>query len=196
VESSVAVSPSGYPVQVDIPRPAKTSRLLLLLRIFLILPQLLFAIVVSVVALVLALINYLVVLITGHAAFVGFLSGTVRYLTRVNAYWYFLVDKYPPFSLGEAPEYPVEVLVARPGHIHRWRIFSYILAFPHLLILYGLQILVSFTTLVAFVIVLIFGRYPAGLFGLGVALMRYQARLAAYLYLVVDRYPPFTLGLS
>ena len=34
------------------------------------------------------------------------------------------------------------------------------------------------------------------LIGLGVALMRYQARVAAYLYLVVDSYPPFTLGLS
>src|SRR5205807_9544606 len=158
LESSAAVAAGAYPVQVEIPKPAKSSRLLLLLRFILIIPSLLFAMVLITVGLVLTVINYIVVLITGHAVFVGFLSGTVRYLTRMNAYWYFLVDKYPPFTLGEAPDYPAHVLVAPPGHIHRWRIFSYILALPHILILYGLSVLVSFTTLVAFVVVLIFGR--------------------------------------
>ncbi|HEY2161590.1 MAG TPA: DUF4389 domain-containing protein [Solirubrobacteraceae bacterium] len=196
MEGSAAPDPSGYPVDVVIPRPAKTSRLLLFLRIILVIPQLLFALVIILVASVLTLINYVVVLITGRAVFVGFLSGTVRYTTRVNAYCYFLVDKYPPFSLGEAADYPVQVVIARPGKIHRWRIFSYILALPHFLILYGLAVLVSVTTLVAFFIVLIFGRYPPGLFGLAAMYMRYQARVAAYLYLVVDRYPPFALSAS
>ena len=196
MEGTAALDPSGYPVDVVIRRPAKSSRLLLLLRIFLIIPQLLFGLVIVLVASILALINYIVVLITGRAAFVSFLSGAVRYGTRLNAYAYFLVDEYPPFSIGEEPDYPVQVLIARPGKIHRWRIFSYILAFPHFLILYGLYVLTAFTTLVAFFIVLIFGRYPPGLFGLAAMYMRYQARVSAYLYLVVSRYPPFALGAS
>lgn len=194
VEGSAAVSQPGYPVQVEIPRPAKTSRLLLLVRFILIIPQLLFGLVITIVALVLAAINYFVVLITGRAAFAAFLSGAIRYGTRVNAYWYFLVDKYPPFSLGDAPDYPVTVTLARPGKIHRWRFFSYFLALPHFLILYGLTIVVSLTTFVSFFIVLVVGRYPPGLFGLAAGLMRYQARVAGYLYLVVDRYPPFSLS--
>ncbi len=52
----------------------------------------------------------------------------------------------------------------------------------------------SITTLIAFFIVLIFGRYPPGLFGLAASLMRYQARVNAYLYLVVSDYPPFSLS--
>jgi Domain of unknown function (DUF4389) len=95
LESSDAVSLSGYAVQVEIPRPDKTSRLLLLVRFILIIPQLVFGLAVVIVAAVLLVINSFVVLITGRAAFIGYLSGTVRYSTRVNAYWFFLVDKYP-----------------------------------------------------------------------------------------------------
>jgi uncharacterized protein DUF4389 len=195
VESSV-VTPSGYAVNVQIPRPARTSRLLLFLRIILLIPQYLFLLVVGIAATVLVLINYVVVLITGRTAFFGFLSGVLRYGTRLTAYSYFLTDKYPPFSLGEAPDYPVQVEIEHPQKIHRWRVFSFILAFPHFLLLYGLLVLASFTSLVSFFIVLIFGRYPAGLFGIAAAAVRYQTRVNAYLYLIVRHYPPFTLGLS
>jgi hypothetical protein len=188
--------PSGYAVEVEIPRPRRTSRLLLFLRFILLIPQYLFLLVVGLAATVLVLINYFVVLITGRAAFAGFLSGVLRYTTRVTAYSYFLTDKYPPFSLGEAPNYPVRVAIARPGKIHRWRFFSFILAFPHILVLYGLLTLASFTTLVAFFIVLVAGRYPAGLFGIAAAAVRYQTRVNAYLYLIVSHYPPFSLGLG
>lgn len=84
MESSDAVSLSGYAVQVEIPRPDKTSRLLLLVRFILIIPQLVFGLAVVIVAAVLLVINYFVVLITGRAAFIGYLSGTVRYSTRVG----------------------------------------------------------------------------------------------------------------
>ncbi len=194
MEATAIASPSGYAVDVEIPRPPRTGRLLLLLRWILLLPQYFFALAIFLVAAVLLLINYLVVLITGRAAFAGFLSGTVRYGTRLTAYQYFLTDSYPPFSLGECPDYPVQVQIAPPGRIHRWRFFSFILAFPHILVLYGLLCLTAITTLIAFVVALFIARYPPGLFGIAASTVRYQARVNAYLYLIVSHYPPFSLS--
>src|SRR5947209_3612961 len=177
MEASAVPAPSGYAVQVVIPRPPRTGRLLLLFRWILLLPQYFFGLAIFLVATVLVLVNYFVVLIAGRAAFAGFLSGTLRYATRLNAYMYFLTDSYPPFSLGQCPEYPVQVTIARPGHIHRWRFFSILLAVPHILVLYGLLILASITTLIVFVIALFVARYPPGLFGITPAAVRYQARV-------------------
>jgi Domain of unknown function (DUF4389) len=156
--AEAAIPASEYGVDVIMSRPPKTSRLLLLFRWLLLIPQYFFAIGVYVIALVLLLINYIVVLITGRCAFFGFLAGTVSYGTRLTAYSYFMTDKYPPFSLGEVPDYPVQIRIEHHGKVHRWRVFSYILAIPQILILYGLTILWSVTTLIAFVAGLILGR--------------------------------------
>jgi Domain of unknown function (DUF4389) len=181
-------------VQVDMQRPERSSRLKLLFRWLLILPQYFFLIAVGLVAAVMMIINYFVVLIAGRAVFVGFLSGVLRYITRVNAYMFLLTDAYPPFSLGEEPDYPVSVTIAPPGRIHRWRFFSFILAMPHVLVLYVLEILTGLSTFIAAIVILIFGRYPAGLFGIAASTVRYQARVNAYLYLITDSYPPFSLS--
>jgi Domain of unknown function (DUF4389) len=192
--AEAAIPQSGYSVDVDVSRPPKTSRLLLLFRWLLLIPQYVFALVIFIIAAVLVLINYIVVLITGRCAFFGFLSGTVRYSTRLTAYSYFMTDKYPPFSLGEEPDYPVQIRIDHPHKVHRWRVFSYILALPHILILYGLLILWSVTTLIAFVAGLITGRYLPGLFGIAAMTLRYQTRVNAYLYLITEGYPPFVFG--
>jgi Domain of unknown function (DUF4389) len=185
---------SDAAVQVEIPRPARSSRLKMIFRGLLLIPHYLFLMVVGLIAAVGMLVNYLVVLITGRAVFVEFLSGTLRYITRVNAYMYLLTDAYPPFALDEAPGYPVAVSIAKPGKIHRWRVLSYLLAIPHILVLYVLVIVSAITTLISALVILITGRYPAGLFGIAAATVRYQARVNAYIYLVTDSYPPFSLS--
>lgn len=192
--AAAAVPQGEYSVDVIMSRPAKTSRLLLLFRWLLLIPQYIFAIGVYLVAIVLLLINYIVVLITGRCAFYGFLAGTVRYGTRLTAYAYFMTDEYPPFSLGECPDYPVQIRVDHPPKVHRWRFFSFLLAIPHLLILYGLTALWSITTLVAWVAGLVTGRYLPGLFGIALMTLRYQTRVNAYLFLITEGYPPFAFG--
>lgn len=181
-------------VTVQIPRPEKSSRLLLLFRSILLMPHFIFLLIVGLVAYVALLINYVVVLITGRAAFFGLLSGVLRYGTRINAYMYFLTDKYPPFSLGQAPDYPVQVIVPPPGHIHRWRVLSTILVIPHLIVLFGLMIAAAVTSFISWLVILVAGRYPPGLFGISAAAVRYQARINAYIYLITRGYPPFSLS--
>jgi Domain of unknown function (DUF4389) len=192
--AQAAISSSEYSVDVIMSRPPKTSRLLLLFRWLLLIPQYFFALVVYIVAMVLLLLNYIVVLITGRCAFFGFLSGTIRYGTRLTAYTYFMTDKYPPFSIGEEPDYPAQIVIEHPRKVHRWRVFSFVLAIPHILVLYGLLILWMCTTLIAFVAGLITGRYLPGLFGIAIMTLRYQTRVNAYLYLITEGYPPFSFG--
>jgi hypothetical protein len=185
---------NGASVQVEIPRPERSGRLKMIFRFLLLIPHDCFVLVVGLVAVVCMLINYFVVLITGRAVFVDFLSGALRYITRLNAYIYLLTDAYPPFSLGDAPDYPVRVSIAPPGRIHRWRFFSYFLAIPHILVLYVLVIVSGITTFISAIVILFIGRYPPGLFGIAAATVRYQARVNAYIYLITDSYPPFSLS--
>jgi len=192
--TAAASALANYPVEVDLQYPERTSRLLLLFRGFLMIPQFLFAIGVMLIAMILMFLNYLAVLVTGRSAFAGYLSGALRYITRINAYMYFLTDQYPPFSLSDDANYPVRVIVDKPGHIHRWRVLSSFLAAPHIIVLYVLTIAAALASVVSWVTILFTGRYPSALFNVTAAAVRYQVRVNAYLYLIVDRYPPFTLS--
>jgi hypothetical protein len=182
----------GDDVQVDVERPVKQSRLKVFFRFILVIPLYVMLIGVGIVAGILMFINYFIVLITARSAFVGFLSGTLRFVTRVTAYAYFLTDEYPPFSLGEDPGYAVRVIVPHPGRLRRWRFFSYFLAIPHILVLYGLAILAGICTFIAWFVLIITAHYPDSLYGISRMFVRYQARVNAYLYLVTDHYPPFS----
>jgi hypothetical protein len=43
-------------------------------------------------------------------------------------------------------------------------------------------------------VILFVGRYPPGLFSISGPAVRYQARVNAYLYLITDSNPPFSLS--
>lgn len=47
--------------------------------------------------------------------------------------------------------------------------------------------------MVAWFAILFTGRYPAGLYEFGVGVLRWNTRVEAYLLLLRDEYPPFSL---
>ena len=51
----------------------------------------------------------------------------------------------------------------------------------------------GFTTIAAWFIIVITGAYPQGLYEFGVGALRWRLRVEAYLLLMVDEYPPFSL---
>ena len=67
------------------------------------------------------------------------------------------------------------------------------MALPHLLLLPLLLAAWFFTTVAAWVLILLRGRYPEPLFPFAVGVVRWAVRVEAYLLLLVDEYPPFTL---
>jgi hypothetical protein len=49
------------------------------------------------------------------------------------------------------------------------------------------------TAVVSWLLILLTGRYPQGLYDFGVGALRWLIRVEAYMLLLVDDYPPFSL---
>jgi hypothetical protein len=146
------------------------------------------------VAVFLAIVSWFTILVSG-THIVGIRQFTAFYLrwrTRALAYFMLLADPYPPF--GDGP-YPASFEIVDPS-APRDRMtvaFRLLLAIPHFIVLFFLLIAWCLATIVGWFIILFTGTYPAGLHEFGVGAMQWQLRVEAYLYLMVDEYPPFSL---
>ncbi len=88
--------------------------------------------------------------------------------------------------------FPLRYDVAYPERLSRWLIFvKWLLAIPHLLILYVLGSVQGILTLIAFFAILFTRRYPRGLFDFAVYIQRWSSNVGAYIGLQRDEYPPF-----
>ena len=113
----------------------------------------------------------------------------------MNAYVGLLRDEYP--STDEAQAVSVEIPYPDvEGQLNRFMpLVKWLLAIPHVIVLYVLSICVLVVTVIAWFAILIVGRYPRGLFNFSVGVMRWSERVNAYVVLLTtDRYPPFRLG--
>jgi len=68
-----------------------------------------------------------------------------------------------------------------------------ILLLPHLIVLFVLNLLAAIAVYVGYLVVLITGRYPPGLYDFVLGALRWQTRITAWLFGLVDEYPPFSL---
>lgn len=97
-----------YPVDIIIPYPEKSSRLLALLSLLFLIPKVIILIphlfvlwVLGILAGLAWIIGQFAVLFTGKypKSFFDFIVGFSRWQVRLNAYLMGLTDKYPPFTL-------------------------------------------------------------------------------------------------
>ncbi|HWK90473.1 MAG TPA: DUF4389 domain-containing protein, partial [Longimicrobium sp.] len=100
--------------------------------------------------------------------------------------------EYPPF--GDEP-YPAELVVDVPDAPRdrasvAFRIF---LAIPHLVALWALGIAWCLVTFIAWLAILFTGEHPDGLYQFSLGVLRWNTRVEAYLLLLHDEYPPFSL---
>ena len=90
--------------------------------------------------------------------------------------------------------HPVTFSVAYPESLSRWKIFvKFLLAIPHLVVLYALSLAAGITTLVAWFAILFTGKYPDGLFKFAVGVQRWNYNVNVYTLLLRDEYPPFSM---
>lgn len=116
----------------------------------------------------------------------------LRWRVRATAYVSLLRDEYPPFG---DDAYPAELMIRRPV-APRDRLsvaFRLILVLPQLVVLWAVSVAWAVTTVVAWFAILFTGSYPAALYDFAVGALRWNIRVEAYLLLLHDQYPPFSL---
>jgi hypothetical protein len=151
--------------------------------------------VLGTMAALLAIVSWFTIVISREhiAALRQFTSFYLRWRVRALAYLMLLEDRYPPF--GDAP-YPASLTLVDPaGPRDRLTVgLRLLLAIPHFITLFFVLCAWWVTTVVAWVAILFSGRYPQGLFEFGVGSFRWLIRVEAYVLLMIDEYPPFTLS--
>jgi hypothetical protein len=80
--------------------------------------------------------------------------------------------------------------------LSRWMpVVKWLLAIPHYIVLFFLDIAVVVVVIVAWFAILFTGRYPRGMFDFVEGVIRWHNRVVGYaLTLVTDQYPPFRLA--
>jgi Domain of unknown function (DUF4389) len=210
-----AVSPP--PVRVDGRLDPELSRWLWLVKWLLAIPHFVALVFLFLAFVVLTIVAFFAILVTGRypRSLFDFNVGVLRWAWRVGFYTYDALgtDRYPPFTLGPAADYPATLEIEYPETLSRGLVLVkwWLLAIPHYLLLgvflgggwfgwdgdaggwSGGPGLIGLLVLFAAIALLFTTRYPRGIFDLVVGLNRWVFRVVAYAALMTDAYPPFRL---
>jgi hypothetical protein len=117
-----------------------------------------------------------------------------RFGNRVGVYLALMDDRYPATDQHQSVHLDVPYPDAERD-LNRWLpLVKWLLAIPHYIVLFFLEIAVFVVVIVVWFAILFTGRYPRGLFDFVEGVIRWHNRVIAYaLVLVTDRYPPFRL---
>ena len=212
--------PQPYPVRIEGQLDTGLSRWLWLVKWFLAIPHYIVLAFLWLTLLVLTIVAFFAILFTGRypRGIFDFNVGVLRWTWRVAFYSYGALgtDRYPPFTLDDVPDYPARLEVAYPEQLSRGLVLVkwWLLAIPQYIVtgiflgggsyaaahvddwFWGIGFetgLIGILVLFAGVALLFTTRYPGGIFDFVVGLDRWVARVAAYVLLMRDEYPPFRL---
>lgn len=194
------------PVVFDVTYPAALSRGTLLLKTFfgvfyVLIPH---SIVLGVLGMVTSVIYFLafwIILFTGKfpKGMFDFAVGVMRWGMRVSAYMGLITDVYPPFSMQEKENDALKLDVEYPETLSRGTLLlkvifgSIYVGIPHGIILGLLSTLSEILIFISWFVILFTGKMPEGFFKMIVGCMRWSLRVSAYMGLMTDVYPPFSM---
>lgn len=207
-----------YPLEIEGQLQLELSRGLWLVKWVLVIPHLIVLVFLGLAFVLSTVIAFFGILFTGRypRGIFDFSVGVLRWGWRVGFYSYsaLATDEYPPFSLGEVPDYPTRLDVEYPGELSRGKVLVkwWLLALPQYLIIsvftggawagvtgdnwFWAGGLIGLLALIAGVALLVNRRYPEAIFDLVMGLNRWVFRVIAYAALMTDVYPPFRLDMG
>jgi uncharacterized protein DUF4389 len=118
-----------------------------------------------------------------------------RFGNRVGIYLLLMDDRYP--STDDHQSVHLEfVYPDAERDLNRWLpLVKWLLAIPHYIVLFFLDVAAIVVVIVAWFAILFTGRYPRGIFDFVEGVVRWHNRVSAYAFiLITDRYPPFSLA--
>src|SRR5664280_1222795 len=195
----------GSPVRVEATLDPGIGRWLWLVKWLLAIPHFVVLFFLWVAFLVLSLVAFFAVLITGRypLALFEFNTGVLRWSWRVGYYGSSALgtDRYPPFTLADVRDYPARLDIDYPRQLSRCLalIKWWLLAIPHYIIVALLTSaggsagwreghvdtrsgtgIIGLLVLFAAILLLVNGTYPKRLFDLIMGLNRWVMRVTAY----------------
>ena len=184
----------AYPVSYVADYVEPRNRLTAFFRMILAIPIFIWVALYGIVAEIAVLIAWFAVVVTGRfpEGLYRFIAGFVEVEVQATAYAVLLSEPYPPFTPGANPDYPVRMQFAGPlpSYSRLKAFFRWLLAIPILIVRYVAQLLLEITAIAAWVVSVVLGRLPRGLFDPMVLANSYIARSDAYLFLLTETYPP------
>ncbi|HJW75129.1 MAG TPA: DUF4389 domain-containing protein [Thermoleophilia bacterium] len=226
-----------YPVRVRIDYNPRSSRVWAILTMTLVkfvalFPHLVALVVLSILTLVAFFAAQVMVLVRGTypRPLFAFVTGVLRWQTRVYAFALSLTDVYPPFSLEPIPDYPVDLEIEYPERSSPWLasltiaalIFwlsvilplgwgaygavpqlqfqpldnltnvRFLALLPHYVVLFFFFLAALIVFAVGQLMILVGGGLPPGMHAFIAGWLRWTVRVSAWLWGLVDAYPPFT----
>jgi Domain of unknown function (DUF4389) len=219
----MSTAPAPHPVRVDGRLEPTLSRWLWLVKWLLAIPHFFVLFFLFVAFFLLTVFAFFAILFTGRypRSIFDFNLGVLRWAWRVAFYSYGALgtDRYPPFTLGEVPDYPARLDVPYPEELSRGLVLVkwWLLAIPQYLLVSifvgggwwwssgwedekgnqygggGPPGLIPLIVFFAGVALLFMARYPRGIFDFVMGLNRWVLRVVGYAALMTDAYPPFRL---
>jgi hypothetical protein len=191
-----------YPLQLDFQADTHITRWRPLVQWLYAIPHLMIAGALRSLRQVLTLISLFTVLFTKQIprSLFDVIVMTYRYEWRATSYALFMHEDYPPYdfepsSEDDGVEPHTSLRLSYPDDLERWKpLYKWFLAIPQYFVLAGLFIAACLGVVAGFFAVLFTGEYPQGIRDFLVNAYRYGLRVEAYVGLLTDRYPPFSLA--
>ena len=204
------MSASIYPIRLEGELQPNLSRWLWLVKWFLLIPHWICLIFLWIAFILATIAAFFALLFTGRypRGLFDFNVGVLRWSWRVSFYSYsaLATDQYPPFTMGDVPDYPARLAVDYPEHQRSGLplIGWWLLGLPQ----YGIAALlagggfnwagntsaggvIGVLMLVVAVLLLFKNRYPRDVFDITMGFNRWVFRVGAYGALMTPVYPPF-----
>ena len=215
-------APSTYPLHVEGDLDEPLSRWRWLVKWVLVIPHVIVLVFLWIAFVALTIVAFFAILFTARypRGIFDFNVGVLRWTWRVGFYSYSALgtDRYPPFTLGEVPEYTARLSVEYPQALSRGLVLVkwWLLALPQYLVVgvfsggawAGFNAasdhggwssgggLIALMVLIAAIALLFTGRYPRSIFDFIMGMNRWAFRVCAYATLMTDAYPPFRLDMG
>ena len=187
-----------YPVTYAAENPGEgRNRLTTFFRLIVAIPWLIVGSLYGLAAYFAAIAAWFSIVFTGRypEGLYNFVAGYVRFVGRVDGFFFLLTDEYPPFN-GEVDDaYPVRVGMpaALPEYNRLKTGLRLIIGIPVLLLAYVQAIIAEVVAFIGWFAILFTGNLSDGFFTPIRSAVAYQVRATAYFLLITEDWPPFSL---